>query len=79
MVVNKLTDNLVKLALQVVLCKSWPAWTEITVCMLIPLKMNSQENLPEWWPNKEEDGLNATDDGEPSEELHDPSDETQLG
>ena len=47
--------------------------------MLIPLKMNSQENLPEWWPNKEEDGLNATDDGEPSEELHDPSDETQLG
>ena len=34
-----------------------------------------------WWnqPEEKEDDLNATDDGESSEESHGASDETQLG
>ena len=32
-----------------------------------------------YWPEDKEDDLNATDDGESSEESHGSSDETQLG
>ena len=31
------------------------------------------------WPEDKEDDLDATDDGEPSEETHGASNETQLG
>ena len=31
------------------------------------------------WPEDKKDDLDATDDGEPSEETHDASNETQLG